>query len=109
MLVSFLAGSIMYQCSNDHEVPSWNWILVTLAFVATVAWLDLLGNECVAVLESIGTITGLTSTPQGRLALRRTCMLVYLLYTDAVHLFAVHLLAVHLFAVHLFAVCVFAA
>ena len=65
MLLSFIVGTAMYQLSNDEALPRWNPILVVLAFVSTVAWLDLLGNECVAVLESIGVITGLTSTPQG--------------------------------------------
>ena len=65
MLLSFCVGATMFQLSNDDTLPKWNPILVALAFVSTVAWLDLLGNECVAVLESIGTITGLTTTPQG--------------------------------------------
>jgi sodium/potassium/calcium exchanger 6 len=65
MILSFFVGATFFQLSNDEELPKWNWILVVMAFVSTTAWLDLLGNECVAVLESIGTITGLTSTPQG--------------------------------------------
>ena len=64
-ILTFLVGTAMFQFSNDDRLPSFNWALVAIAFVSTIAWLDLLGNECVAVLESIGVITGLTSTPQG--------------------------------------------
>ncbi len=58
-------GLLFFFSSDNRHLPSWNWALVALAFVATVAWLDMLGNECVAVLESLGTITGLTDTPTG--------------------------------------------
>lgn len=65
LAVSAVAGLVMFFSSNNEQLPSFNWVFVGLAFFSTVAWLDLLGNECVAVLESLGTITGLTSSPQG--------------------------------------------
>ena len=65
MIGAGIAGIVMFLTSNNHQLPRWNGVLVFLAFVATVAWLDLLGNECVAVLESIGTITGITETSVG--------------------------------------------
>jgi hypothetical protein len=65
LIAAFVIGIIMYFTSNNDSLPRWNGILVFMAFVATVAWLDLLGNECVAVLESIGTITGITETSVG--------------------------------------------
>ena len=65
LILSFLVSAAMFQLSNNDAPPKWNWILLTLAFISSISWLNLLGNECVAVLESIGIITGLTSTPQG--------------------------------------------
>ena len=65
MILSYFVGTAMFQLSKDDELPKWSWVLVALAFLSTVAWLDLLGNECVAVLESIGVITGLTGTAAG--------------------------------------------
>ena len=65
MILSYFVGTAMFQLSKDDELPKWSWVLVALAFLSTVAWLDLLGNECVAVLESIGVITGLTDTAAG--------------------------------------------
>jgi len=66
MIVGIVIGILMFFTSdNSTNLPKWNSVLVFMAFVSTVAWLDLLGNECVAVLESIGTITGITETSVG--------------------------------------------
>lgn len=65
MLGAFVVGVVLFLTSTNDALPRWNGFLVFMAFVATVAWLDLLGNECVAVLESIGTITGITETSVG--------------------------------------------
>ena len=66
MVGAALTGFIMFFTSNNgRDLPKWNGLLVAMAFISTVAWLDLLGNECVAVLESIGTITGITETSVG--------------------------------------------
>jgi hypothetical protein len=54
MLIAKAIGILMYCCSSNTELPRFDSVLVFMAFVSTVAWLDLLGNECVAVLESIG-------------------------------------------------------
>jgi len=60
MIGAAIIGLIFIFTSNNEKLPRWNALLVAMAFVSTVAWLDLLGNECVAVLESLGTMTGIT-------------------------------------------------
>jgi sodium/potassium/calcium exchanger 6 len=65
MIGAFVVGVVLYLTSTNDALPRWNGFLVFMAFVATVAWLDLLGNECVAVLESVGTITGITESSVG--------------------------------------------
>ena len=65
MIGAAVLGMTLLFTSNNDRLPRWNALLVAMAFVSTVAWLDLLGNECVAVLESIGTITGITETAVG--------------------------------------------
>ena len=60
MIGANIIGLIFFFTSSNEKLPRWNALLVAMAFVSTVAWLDLLGNECVAVLESLGTMTGIT-------------------------------------------------
>ena len=55
----------MFCATNDSAPPKWYMVFVLIGFVATIAWLDLIGNECVAVLEVLGQITGLAATPGG--------------------------------------------
>jgi len=65
MILSLLCGVVIFFTTNNDRVPDYHWLLVVLAFVSTVAWLDLIGNECVAVLEALGTITGLSNSSEG--------------------------------------------
>ena len=65
ILAAALIGVLIFMTSNNNEIPSYHWVLVLLAFISTVAWLDMIGNECVAVLEALGTITSITSTSEG--------------------------------------------
>eukprot|EP01065_Artemidia_motanka_P049414 TRINITY_DN8177_c4_g1_i1.p1 TRINITY_DN8177_c4_g1~~TRINITY_DN8177_c4_g1_i1.p1 ORF type:complete len:593 (+),score=103.32 TRINITY_DN8177_c4_g1_i1:248-2026(+) len=58
-------GVVVAFCTNNTDLPSWHLLLVLAGFVSTVAWLDLIGNECVAVVEVLGTILGITSTDAG--------------------------------------------
>ena len=58
-------GYTSYCLTRDDKAPKWYIILVLIGFVATIAWLDLVGNECVAVLEVLGEITGIGATPSG--------------------------------------------
>ena len=65
ILAAALIGVLIFMTTNNTEIPSYHWALVLLAFISTVAWLDMIGNECVAVLEALGTITSITSTSEG--------------------------------------------
>jgi len=65
LILATCCGILIFFTTNNNDVPSFHWALVVLAFVSTVAWLDMIGNECVAVLEAIGTITSITSTDEG--------------------------------------------
>ena len=66
VIIGLLLGLVIFFTSNNsNSVTKWNSVFVFMAFVATVSWLDILGNECVALLESIGTFTGITETSMG--------------------------------------------
>ena len=64
--------SIMVYCrTSDDTIPSQGIrdLLVGVAFCSTVAWLDLLASETVAVLETVGAAVGLSSAVLGVTAL----------------------------------------
>lgn len=61
-LLSFLA---IYFTSNNHSRPPYHFLLVVLAFVSTVGWLNLLANECVSVAQSLGLINNISSSIMG--------------------------------------------
>lgn len=67
----FLLGLITYCRTSDKELPpqSVRDVLVCVAFCSTVAWLDLLASETVAVLETVGAAMGLSSAVLGVTAL----------------------------------------
>lgn len=65
LLIALSCGVFIYCKTDDENTPSFYMFFVFLAFIATIAWLDLIGNEVVALLQSLGTITGLTNTQQG--------------------------------------------
>ena len=63
MLVGFAApfSLLIFFCSNNDQLPRWHMLLVLLGFGATVAWLDLIANECVALLEAVGLMLGIST------------------------------------------------
>ena len=65
VLIGLIAGLIIFFCSDNVTLPRWYMLLVALAFVSTVAWLDLIGNEVVALLQVLGHITGITNSAMG--------------------------------------------
>eukprot|EP01062_Namystynia_karyoxenos_P066072 TRINITY_DN60093_c0_g1_i1.p1 TRINITY_DN60093_c0_g1~~TRINITY_DN60093_c0_g1_i1.p1 ORF type:complete len:609 (+),score=138.12 TRINITY_DN60093_c0_g1_i1:63-1829(+) len=65
LIAAALLGLVVWVSSNDEALPRWHLFLVVVAFASTIAWLDLIGNECVAVIEVLGTITGITATDAG--------------------------------------------
>lgn len=42
--------------SKSNQLPRWHSVLLVLGFVFTVAWFNILANECVALLETFGLI-----------------------------------------------------
>lgn len=65
IIVALITGVIIFFCTNNEVLPSWYMFLVSIAFLSTVAWLDLIGNEVVALLQVLGHITGITNTAMG--------------------------------------------
>ena len=65
LAVACAAGMVIFCMSKSDVLPKWHMALVLLAFLSCIAWLDLIGNECVAVLEALGTIMGVTKTERG--------------------------------------------
>ena len=47
------AGMVIFFMSKKDVLPKWHMALVLLAFLSCIAWLDLIGNECVAVRKPI--------------------------------------------------------
>ena len=65
LIPALILGLIIFFSTDNETLPSWYMLLVSLAFVSTVAWLDLIGNEVVALLQVLGHITGITNTAMG--------------------------------------------
>ena len=71
VIVGCFIGVLVYCRTSDDTIPSQNVrdVLVGVAFCSTVAWLDLLASETVAVLETVGAAVGLSSAVLGVTAL----------------------------------------
>lgn len=74
--VATLLGVATWVRSSPTSPPpsAWHGFLLVLGFVSTVAWLDLVGHEVVAVLELLGASTGMTETKAGHSALGVTVL-----------------------------------
>lgn len=59
----FTCGVVIF--STPDRRPRWHGLLLLLAFLCTVAWFNLLANECVAVLETFGLTYGISSSVLG--------------------------------------------
>ncbi|KAK7242732.1 Wnt/PCP co-receptor [Aureococcus anophagefferens] len=64
-----VAGAVVVVVLDFGSGGDARTALVALGFLATVAWLDLLASETVAVLESLGAAAGLSSAVLGVTAL----------------------------------------
>jgi len=65
LALAIVASLVIFFLTNNRAPPRWYMVFVLIGFVSTIAWLDMIGNECVAVLEVLGVVTGITSTPGG--------------------------------------------
>ena len=61
VLMALPVSVLIFVCSNNEELPSWHMWLVLIGFGSTIAWLDLIANECVAILEAIGLMLGIST------------------------------------------------
>jgi len=59
----FTFGVVLF--STPDRRPPWHGLLLLLAFLCTIAWFNLLANECVAVLETFGLKFGISSSVLG--------------------------------------------
>lgn len=64
-LAAMGVSALLYFMTDNESVPRFHIVLVLLGFVATVAWLDLIGNECVAILEALGNISTISKSKSG--------------------------------------------
>ena len=71
VIVGCFISIVVYCRTSDDTIPSQHIrdLLVGVAFCSTVAWLDLLASETVAVLETVGAAVGLSSAVLGVTAL----------------------------------------
>eukprot|EP00941_MAST-03F_sp_MAST-3F-sp1_P001458 g1458.t1 len=66
LFLALIFGIFVYCKTDDENLPNFYLFLMLIAFITTIAWLDMIGNECVALLEFFGSVTGVSSTPSGR-------------------------------------------
>ena len=57
--------SLLVACSRHDRPPVFYPAFVVLGFVVVVAWLDLVANEVVAIIETIGVILGISTSILG--------------------------------------------
>ena len=55
----------LYALTSDGAPPRWQPVLVVCGFVMTIVWLDLLANEMIAVIETIGHIANISTSILG--------------------------------------------
>lgn len=51
LALAIVASLVIFFLTNNRAPPRWYMVFVLIGFVSTIAWLDMIGNECVAVLE----------------------------------------------------------
>ena len=54
-------SAVIFAATDDENLPRWRMLLVLLGFASTIAWLDLIANECVAILEAAGIMIGVST------------------------------------------------
>ena len=54
-------SAAIFAATDDENLPRWRMLLVLLGFASTIAWLDLIANECVAILEAAGIMIGVST------------------------------------------------
>lgn len=65
LLAGLLLGEGMLVTSSPDSRPRWYPFLLIFAIVCVVAWFNILANECVAVLETLGLTFGISSSVLG--------------------------------------------
>jgi len=66
---SYLAGAagtlLVVLGSSSDKLPKWHTLLLALSLLSTIAWFNILANECVAILETFGLIFNISSATLG--------------------------------------------
>lgn len=65
VLLGGVLGTIGWKRSTAAVAPRWLPLLVLLGFVCSTAWLSLLANEIVAIVEALGLLLGVSSSILG--------------------------------------------
>mmetsp|Transcript_8183 Transcript_8183/g.19568 ORF Transcript_8183/g.19568 Transcript_8183/m.19568 type:complete len:572 (+) Transcript_8183:38-1753(+) len=65
MVVAAALGVAIWFTSTDGRAPRYSLALLLMANVATIAWLDLFGNEIVALLQVLGALSQISRKASG--------------------------------------------
>jgi sodium/potassium/calcium exchanger 6 len=63
--VGAAAGLLCYFCTTDDALPSFYPLIVIIAFLSTVMWLDVIAGELVAVIQGFGLIMNISTSILG--------------------------------------------
>jgi len=65
LIVGTMVSVTLFFCSNATAQPRYFNVSVLFAFLMSVVWLDLIANEIVAMLETIGLLLGVSTSILG--------------------------------------------
>ena len=60
--VGLVFSVLILLFSVDGRPPCWQPVLVIIGFATTIVWLDLIANEMIALIETIGLVLGLPTS-----------------------------------------------
>ena len=58
-------SGVLLACSSDAAAPRWTPLLVVCGFVMTILWLDMLADEMVKLIQTIGHIMNVSTSILG--------------------------------------------
>jgi sodium/potassium/calcium exchanger 6 len=56
---------VLFLTTNDHQLPRFYPLIVFMAFLSTIMWLDFIANELVAVIEALGRMMNISTSILG--------------------------------------------
>jgi len=65
VIIGILGAALVLFGSDSKSMPRWHALLLAISLLATIAWFNILANECVAVLETFGLIFHISPSTLG--------------------------------------------